>query len=669
VPFGPEISWPHGFRPLDTLAREVLQSAYDSRDQAGPRRWGDGSKYHGEAAGYGTGFAYQQPAIDDYGYGDPGYSDPSYDGPRNPYPDDSSAMPGGTAMPGGAATPPGRPQESGWFQGAAHRPAETAMPGYQVPGIQESSGSAFGYQRQEFPAASSGYAGGIGYSGSDDIYPVTGAQEALPDTGPHPVAGSGTGYPDEWYGHPRLDERVADQGQGPADPRLAGADSRLAGADPRLAGIRYDELRYEEPDGPDYNEPLDDESWYEDLRRNAPAWPQDDQRHVVPPHGQQPGYPQPPVAERGFGPGQDGLGPQPGLAPRNGAQPASGPGPWMTPRGQADHPRPPAPAFPEDRSSFPGDRGAFPGDRGAGFLAAPTAQVGVLTPPAGTSVDDLAGDGPLLAGPSAAEFLGRPAPVRPGHGLDGPEITSSWPALPPPGDLDSFDEFWQTEGGDDPDYSRLFGDEAEPGDAGGRAGAKRRTGRRRGRSSDHRLWLALGGVVVVTAAAITGIIKFEFPSHGGPSHTMATPARIGTYLRTVDLERETKVAELRNEVIKMSSGEASGVVSAVYESGKAAAGSTEQIVMYIGGHLANAAPAASIASFTQKFPGAKVVSAGALGGQAACVQDGTGSDSVSMCAWFDNDSFGEIVSPTMNATALADVMRTMRPSVELVAKK
>ena len=40
-----------------------------------------------------------------------------------------------------------------------------------------------------------------------------------------------------------------------------------------------------------------------------------------------------------------------------------------------------------------------------------------------------------------------------------------------------------------------------------------------------------------------------------------------------------------------------------------------------------------------------------------------------MCAWFDNDSFGEIVSPTMNATALAQVMRTMRPSVELVAKK
>jgi hypothetical protein len=38
---------------------------------------------------------------------------------------------------------------------------------------------------------------------------------------------------------------------------------------------------------------------------------------------------------------------------------------------------------------------------------------------------------------------------------------------------------------------------------------------------------------------------------------------------------------------------------------------------------------------------------------------------VSICAWFDNDSFGEIVSPTMNATTLATVMRTIRPDLEI----
>jgi len=120
----------------------------------------------------------------------------------------------------------------------------------------------------------------------------------------------------------------------------------------------------------------------------------------------------------------------------------------------------------------------------------------------------------------------------------------------------------------------------------------------------------------------------------------------------------------------MSSGQASGVVSAVYESGNSAAGNTAQIIMFIGGHLANADPAASITSFTQEFPGAHVVSAGSLGGKAACVQEGTTvSNSRSLCAWFDNDSFGEIVSPTMNATALAKAMVTVRPSVELLAKK
>jgi hypothetical protein len=198
--------------------------------------------------------------------------------------------------------------------------------------------------------------------------------------------------------------------------------------------------------------------------------------------------------------------------------------------------------------------------------------------------------------------------------------------------------------------------------------ARRPIGRRRGRSKDHRLWLGLGGVIVVAVGAIIGIIKFEFPSYGGPAHTMITPARIGSYARTVDLERQTDVAQLRSEVIKTSSGQASEVVSAVYKSGNSAAGNTEQILMFIGGHLANADPTASITSFTQKFPGAHVVRAGSLGGKAACVPQGTASNAVAVCAWFDNDSFGEIVSPTMNATALARTMLTVRPSVELLSK-
>ena len=189
------------------------------------------------------------------------------------------------------------------------------------------------------------------------------------------------------------------------------------------------------------------------------------------------------------------------------------------------------------------------------------------------------------------------------------------------------------------------------------------------RRSDHRLWLAVPAVVIAAAAAVTAIIMSGFPSHGGPVHAMQTPARIGSFVRAVGMENVTQLAGLRTGVIQASAGQASNVKSAVYESGNQAAGSTVQVMMFIGGHLATAAPAASITGFTQKFARAAVVSAGSLGGQAACAEEGaTSSSQVSICAWFDNDSFGEIVSPTMNATTLATVMRTVRPDLEIVVK-
>jgi hypothetical protein len=631
VPFGPEISWPYGFRPLDPESREVLESAY------------------------GTGPGYQQPAMDDYGYGDPGYSDPSYEGPKTPY--------GGPVFPGG----PGHAAAPRAFGGAGHQPPGAGVPGYHVPEIRDSSRPGYpgpGHQPQEFAPP----------SGGQEIWPVTGAQEALPDTGPQPAADAraglprpgSAGYPEQWYDHPRLDDRGRD-GKRPARP-----------ADPRLEGITYGELRY---DDPGYVEPLDDESWYEDLRRSAPAYPQSPggpqspgsgpQRRAEPrgsASGQQPGHPQAPDRAAGYGQSRwDGSAPE---RPQMSAGPMTGPGAGPGP-GRSQQ-VPPGPAA-----------------QGTGFFSAPVAPVGLLTPPAGTRVDALRDGGAFAAAPAtspnaspsaspgarASQVLTTPsasrpgtATVRPGHGLDGPEITSSWPVQPPV-ELESFEDFWRDDA--DEEYTGLFGDreaEFERADA-KQAAAKRQTGRRRSGSNDRRLWLGLGGVIVIAAAAIAGVIKFEFPSHTGPAHTMFAPDKIGTYTRTVDLEHKADVAALREKVIKMSSGQASGVVSAVYKSGNSAAGNTAQIIMFIGGHLANAAPAASIAGFTQQFPGAKVVSAGALGGKAACVQDGTGANSVAMCAWFDNDSFGEVVSPTMNATALANAMHTVRPSVELVVKK
>ncbi|HJX99391.1 MAG TPA: hypothetical protein VJ351_01130 [Streptosporangiaceae bacterium] len=672
VPFGPDVSWPNGFQQMDPESRRLLESGYGRSVDPG---YGTG----------GRGPGYRDPAADDYG--DPGYSDPSYDGPRGgsagrSRPDGNR----GSRAPGGSPAP----------DGSGHG----SVPGYHVPDYRGPSRPDLGGFQQGFSAPG--------------IYPVTGAQEALPATGPQPVAdtwpGSDSGsarsgrpaYPEQWYDHPRLD----DSRRGGARP-----DSPPA-PDPRLEGMRYDELRYDEPLDvePRYDEPLDADAWVKELRRGAPTFPQppsgpsgsgpsgsagssgssgssgsagssggsagpaggssagDQRRGDLSGWGQQPapgqsGWGQQPASGQsggypqafGYGQGRDDRG---GPAPRgprmSGGQPTS-----PLPVG----PRPPA--APQDR--------AFPGDT---YYGAPTAQVGVLTPPATRRLDDPLDTGPhpvtAPAAPNAGQVL---APqVRPGHGLDGPEITSSWPAQPQVEETESFEEFW-AEDDNDAEYEGLFPGEDPDFDARRKASTRtkaegRRTGRRRGRSNDHRLWLALLGVLIVAAAAIFGILKFEFPSHGGPAHHMATPARIGSYVRTVDMEKETKVNQLRAEVIKMSSGQASNVVSAVYESGNSAAGNTEQIVMFIGGHLANAAPASSIASFTQKFSGASVVSAGALGGKAACVEEAPGtSDSVAMCVWFDNDSFGEIVSPTMNAHALAGVMRTMRPSLEIVVKK
>jgi hypothetical protein len=720
VPFGPEISWPNGFRQLDPESRRLLESGYGSggyssggygsgnfgseglgsgnfgseglgsgsfgSEGLGSEGYGGGQYGHVDpgygtsghgSAGYGGGSGYRQPAMEDLGYGDPGYSDPAYDGPRSPY--------GGHAAPGGNWVTRAPGGSSGLDDGGYGRRL-----GYHGPEFRESSYPEPGPQ-QWYVAPP---------VGPDDIYPVTGGQQALPGTGPQriaeswaggdygsPAAGS-QGYPEQWYDHPRLADPWADGSQA-GGPRPDGPQA----PDPRLAGMRYDQLHYEEPSfgQPGYDEPLDDEAWDGELRHNAPAYPQsaadqhgpdpraaDPRRyadprgpghgpqpghgyqsgHPQPPgHGPQPGYPQAPAHEPpfGYGPARDDRG-NPG--PRMSAGRETSPGSWPDVMSGTDADLQPGPAAPSGLAV-----------QDVGYLGAPTAQVGVLTPPATTLLDDPA-DGGLLTAPVTGELL---APlVRPGHGLDGPEITASWPTRPQADELDSFEEFWR-EDDKDGGYPGLFppddGHVDELRDTGGLTSG-RRTGRRRGRSNDRRLWLALIGVIITAAAAIFGIIKFEFPSHGGPAHTMATPAQIGTYVRTMDLERQTHLAELRAEVIKMSSGQASGVVSAVYESGDSAAGSTEQIVMLIEGHLANAAPAASIASFTQKFPGATVVNAGSLGGKAACVENGAGtSDPVSMCAWFDNDSFGEIVSPTMNATSLGDVMRTLRPSVELVAKK
>jgi hypothetical protein len=196
-------------------------------------------------------------------------------------------------------------------------------------------------------------------------------------------------------------------------------------------------------------------------------------------------------------------------------------------------------------------------------------------------------------------------------------------------------------------------------------GARRAIGKRRGRSGDRRQWMALGAIAVVAAGAIGGVLmKYVFAGPSGPAHQIVAPQTVDGFTRSANLEKQLDVAAEAKQVAAKSSGQASGVIPAVYQEGSLTPGSNTQMFMFVGGKLANANPAASIANFDQSYPGATSVSPGSLGGEAACTETHLNGQSASMCVWFDNDTFGTVVSPTMTTAKLATTMDTVRPSLE-----
>ena len=196
---------------------------------------------------------------------------------------------------------------------------------------------------------------------------------------------------------------------------------------------------------------------------------------------------------------------------------------------------------------------------------------------------------------------------------------------------------------------------------------RRAVGRRRGRSGDRRQWMALGAIAVVAAGAI-GLVMLKFNHSGptGPAHEVVTPASVDGYTRSASLAEQTHVSALAAGVAKSSGGSASDVVSTVYQQGLTP-GSNAQIFMFVGGKLASASPTTSIANFTENYPSAQAVSAGSLGGKASCGETRLNNEEAAMCVWFDNDTFGAVVSPTMSTAQLATAMDNVRPSLEILA--
>jgi hypothetical protein len=168
-------------------------------------------------------------------------------------------------------------------------------------------------------------------------------------------------------------------------------------------------------------------------------------------------------------------------------------------------------------------------------------------------------------------------------------------------------------------------------------------------------------LVAVGAADVLGLFGGQ-----GRAHVLVAPDRLGPYVRRPQLEKQADAAALKRQVIKSSAGQASHVVSAVYAD---SAGSSPQMILFVGGNLSGVSASGFISSFTQQSKGSFVTSPGSLGGSAACVNaQASVPGSVALCTWADNDTFGVVASLTMNATKLAAEMRVMRPMVERVAK-
>jgi hypothetical protein len=190
--------------------------------------------------------------------------------------------------------------------------------------------------------------------------------------------------------------------------------------------------------------------------------------------------------------------------------------------------------------------------------------------------------------------------------------------------------------------------------------------------SRRRLWLNLGvigvGVIsIVAAVAIAGILTSGSPG-GGMAHTMVTPTALGPYKWTPDLEKNAGLTTLATSVTKMSDGQTSDIRARAYEK-PASGGTAPQLLEVIAGRLPSTSPATSIITLIQKYPSAHVVPAGPMGGSAACFEQTAGTaDSVAMCAWSDNDTFGILASPTLSAASLANLMVQDRPLIELVKK-
>jgi hypothetical protein len=172
--------------------------------------------------------------------------------------------------------------------------------------------------------------------------------------------------------------------------------------------------------------------------------------------------------------------------------------------------------------------------------------------------------------------------------------------------------------------------------------------------------------ILITSAALLVVVL----AAGGylltasqQAHTITIPGRLGLYLKEPTLDSSTAQA-LRSKVVAGAAGEVRNVVAAVYEQSTGPGTSDgPQIIVFIGGNITGGGSAGSfIGGFMSQVHGSFSTSPGTLGGQAACAPGSNGGPAE--CAWADDDTFGVVVSATLNADGLAGEMRQLRSLVE-----
>jgi hypothetical protein len=644
--FGPEISWPTGYSGLEHRDGEYRYPApYGGQPYAArpPAPAGEHPYAGFGGSGYGTAPDGQpRPGMDAFGYGDPGYSNPAYGGPAA---EDFGVA--GTRTVSGFVEP-GQPDtdylRAGYPGDGYARPA--VNPAYSLPP---------GHPSGAYPAL-----------GAPGELPGNQPQRQVPDVYQQPWDyDQPLRYDGGELAYPGLD----DYGSAAHEPS-AYSPADYNGSEysmPGVNGMGYDLsgiIHTGEFPEIGYDQPGYDRLSYDDPRYDEPRYGAGDRNHT---------RFDMPALDDSRGPGALSAPVVPGRSDTRFDMPAlDGFDDFDDTR--LDHVWPAAEDFPGDgAASGPGTGSFGTGSFGTGTAAPESADprgiVGFSRRLTETRFDmpALGDDAPprfdetRIDGMRAIEPAAGSQPSATGLLAPAGEQPVNW------ADETSLDSFAPIDGG----KVAPLAFRPREGEAAGATdtGSRRATGKRRGRSGDKRQWMALGAIAIVAAGAIGGVLmKFATSGPSGPAHTVSTPKTAGSFTQEPNLAQQMKVGTLAAQITQQSSGQASDVVSTAYQYGSSAPGSNPQTFIFVGGKLANGDPSASVTQFDKQYAGAHPVSAGSLGGKAACGEATANGESVSMCVWFDNDTFGDLISSTMSPATLASTLTAVRPSLEHVVQ-